>query len=650
MGKISNYAQDTTVNLADKLIGSDQGGTTANFTLTSISNLFKESNAAGVGGQFTWKFDSGAGSNLTAGEMDIASTGGSLNFSALTTLIFSEFTNENPSTNLENAISLLASRSILIVDVLNHNNYGVFSTGTLSAYAGTTTLHSIPLTHTISNGALVDGKVYAVTINYPDGDTTYSISCVDGANSDEEKIRLTNSASVTDDVVLEAGTGLTIARSSDKITFTNTQDITNANLLTRLAALESASGVGDENITIGTDSGDTIIITGNLQVSGTTTTVNSTTVNLNDHNIVLDSGNSTSAVVDGAGITLEGGSGDDVTWQWLTSGTKMELKVGSSYGTAKFGTVDAATLQVGGSAISLDNLSDVKIAHNSVFLGNIPASLDGAGGGDSVIIGHNAGEALTSGDSNVLIGKGAGELVTAQSHNIFIGTEAGKANTLGSNVGIGSGVLEASTSASDNVAVGHAAGNNLETGDNNIYIGRDTRAGAVDAANEVVVGNQATGKGSNTVVLGNASTTVWLPYDDNGVDLGSAALSFKDGYFDGSLLCTQNFRRTVTTASESSGTHTCTLVDNDNFNIAVTNAATTIALTVATENIGQSGMITITNPASVGSLSFVALPSYMLTPDGATVNFVTTANAVSIISYYVHATDKVLVNYVGKFE
>ena len=126
-------------------------------------------------------------------------------------------------------------------------------------------------------------------------------------------------------------------------------------------------------------------------------------------------------------------------------------------------------------------------------------------------------------------------------------------------------------------------------------------------------------------------------------------MSFKDGYFDGSLLCTQNLRRTVTTASESSGTHTITLVDNDNFNIAVTNAATTIALVVATENIGQSGMITITNPASVGSLSFVALPSYMLTPEGATVNFVTTANAVSIISYYVLATDKVLVNYVGNF-
>jgi len=51
--------------------------------------------------------------------------------------------------------------------------------------------------------------------------TTYAVSCVDGDNSDEEKIRLTGSDATTDDVVLEAGTGLTIARAADKITFTN---------------------------------------------------------------------------------------------------------------------------------------------------------------------------------------------------------------------------------------------------------------------------------------------------------------------------------------------------------------------------------------------------------------------------------------------
>jgi len=55
-----------------------------------------------------------------------------------------------------------------------------------------------------------------------DTNTTYSVSCVDGENSDEEKIRLTDSDGSTDDIVLEAGTGLSIARSGDKITFTNT--------------------------------------------------------------------------------------------------------------------------------------------------------------------------------------------------------------------------------------------------------------------------------------------------------------------------------------------------------------------------------------------------------------------------------------------
>ena len=54
-----------------------------------------------------------------------------------------------------------------------------------------------------------------------DTNTTYSISVVNGDNSDEEKIRLTVSDSTTDDVVLEAGTGLSISRSGDKITFAN---------------------------------------------------------------------------------------------------------------------------------------------------------------------------------------------------------------------------------------------------------------------------------------------------------------------------------------------------------------------------------------------------------------------------------------------
>ena len=134
------------------------------------------------------------------------------------------------------------------------------------------------------------------------------------------------------------------------LTFTtNTDvDVSNANLLTRLAALESSGGAGNENITIGTDSGDTIVITGNLQVSGTTTTVDSTTVNLNDHNIVLDSGNDTSAVVNGAGFTLEGGSGDDATFTYSTTGPQFEMKLGSSYEDLQVAKLTASSLDISG--------------------------------------------------------------------------------------------------------------------------------------------------------------------------------------------------------------------------------------------------------------------------------------------------------------
>jgi hypothetical protein len=77
------------------------------------------------------------------------------------------------------------------------------------------------------------GKLnFVVDDQSTDNNTTYSISCVDGDSADEEKIRLTDSGAGTDDVVLEAGTGLSIARDGDKITFTNTVSDTNTQLTT----------------------------------------------------------------------------------------------------------------------------------------------------------------------------------------------------------------------------------------------------------------------------------------------------------------------------------------------------------------------------------------------------------------------------------
>ena len=56
---------------------------------------------------------------------------------------------------------------------------------------------------------------------------------------------------------------------------------------------------------IGNNTG-TVVIAGDLQVDGTTTTLNSTTLTINDKNIVLASGAANPAAADGAGITIDG--------------------------------------------------------------------------------------------------------------------------------------------------------------------------------------------------------------------------------------------------------------------------------------------------------------------------------------------------------
>ena len=113
-------------------------------------------------------------------------------------------------------------------------------------------------------------------------------------------------------------------------------------------SIEGSPSDNTVSATIGSGSGSTVTIPGNLIVSGTTTTVNSTTVTLNDHNIVLDSGNSTSAVINGAGITIEGGSGDDATFTYSTTGPQFELKLGSSFEDLQVAKLTASSLDISG--------------------------------------------------------------------------------------------------------------------------------------------------------------------------------------------------------------------------------------------------------------------------------------------------------------
>jgi len=159
--------------------------------------------------------------------------------------------------------------------------------GPLVATGGTKTLISVTYDDANNNMDFVvdndlsnyDNSSSGFVTSDTNTQNSYSISCVDGDNSDEEKIRLTQSGAdgaATDDVVLEASTGLSIARDGDKITFTNTVSDTNTNQLTEF----TLTGDSGSNQTIA--HGNTLDIAGGNAISTVVGATDTVTINHDD--------------------------------------------------------------------------------------------------------------------------------------------------------------------------------------------------------------------------------------------------------------------------------------------------------------------------------------------------------------------------------
>jgi len=143
---------------------------------------------------------------------------------------------------------------------------------------------------------------------------------------------------------------------------------------------------------IGTNTGK-VIIAGDLQVDGTTTTVNSTTVNIVDKNIQVATGAANDAAADGGGITVDSGDGDK-TFQFEATGDNwgasenLNLASGKAYKINNTSVLNATTLGSGvvnssltnvGTLTSLDvsglvGIGSLTVAGVSTFTGNIDAN------------------------------------------------------------------------------------------------------------------------------------------------------------------------------------------------------------------------------------------------------------------------------------
>ena len=226
--------------------------------------------------------------------------------------------------------------------------------------------------------------------------------------------------------------------------------------------------------------------------------------------------------------------------------------------------LDAATTGHLNIAIGDDALTDVTTGNHNVAIGF--ESQKDTTGGNNTSVGYNSLEYNTSGNNNVAIGyAAAGGFTYSGADNIAIGFSALGGNSVSGdfNIAIGKQALNSNTTADDNLAIGdfalssagtdanssrnlaigsealrhvvYTAGSsgfnntalgwnagkrfgdnagNLTSASYGVYIGHTTYPLENNSFNEILIGSQVRGKGSNTATIGDGNITdIYLSQD-----------------------------------------------------------------------------------------------------------------------------------------
>ncbi len=199
------------------------------------------------------------------------------------------------------------------------------------------------------------------------------------------------------------GTGVTITDGTVAIgqPVSTTSDVT-FNNLTLSNTLYGPDTLYIDPVVEGETNSGTVVIRGNLQVDGTTTTVNSTTLTVEDKNIELGTVDSpTDTLADGGGITLKGTTDKSISWLGSTSAwtfsEHIDLADGKEFYINGTSVLNSTALGSGVTGSSLTGLG-------TVTTGTWEASTIGVGYGGTGQTSYTDGELLIGKtDGNTLV-------------------------------------------------------------------------------------------------------------------------------------------------------------------------------------------------------------------------------------------------------
>ena len=156
MARISTYAIDTNITAQDKVIGTDpSGAVTKNFNLADLGE-FLTRGYVNVNGQHSWKFVD----QIQPGGLFGPVNGAAIN--SLTTVKVNEVTAGDK--NIQNFLLEYKAERILLVDIAEPNNYGVFDITSIVEDEDNLNNYDIGLEYVSGNGALVLEKIYSISI------------------------------------------------------------------------------------------------------------------------------------------------------------------------------------------------------------------------------------------------------------------------------------------------------------------------------------------------------------------------------------------------------------------------------------------------------------------------------------------------------